>query len=888
MESELNQQLQIPPAAWGRLASISRTLEWVAVEPERLAAAPHLGVNCGRLMDEALTAWDAEADLQVSLLRTRALLAGFDARPASEQPAALRSLQLALRQVIPLSQQGAPLPPQSTLIVPDKPDPKPRRKKGAKASASAPNPAADEAAPAAAAPLPEADAPAPSPAEVPLADLIVPEPALEPEPEPEPEAFALGDPEHTGRPVSALRAVDEGMAEALVEAGIETIADLLRWPPATHVRTPAGSIRADMAEGTFTVRAAVHTCCQRLSPAGRRWEVILTGQDGARLVCRWISAAPRGFTGWSRGDTLALLGSVEQDEDGTFMMYEAEPIGVAGQGSGLMPMYGLPGLDDVQLRDAVSEALVSVQGVLVDRLPASLIEKHRLLSLAEALHDAHFPANSAGRGRIRLAFEELLQLQLGVVWRAGRGQAERGIGHTISHTGIAQLGWQHNLHLNDGQERAFADIRRDLARSEPMARLLQGDVGTGKGLVTLMTAAMVAESRLQVAVVGPDPLAVERRYLFAEPLLRSINIVPLLITDTVSHGQADAIRRGEAHVVFGTRRILANDIHWRRLGLVVCEERGEYGTVTPEMLPQAKNVRPDLLVTTAAPIPSSLAFTVFGEFDVSVVPATGLGRSTGMVFDADERRMAYAAANDLIDAGRQAFVVFPVRDGKDLLGVDDALRMAKALQAEAFPDKRIGIYCSPMTRDERFRVFDDFQHRRIDILVCTTYIEEAPPLDNATVLVVEYADLHDMVRLHRLRGHISRGPRAGSGLYILSDNPAEKSRTLIEQVIREEDGFRLAELDLQVRGSRALLGDRAEELPEFVWADPPRDRQLLLQARADAFSLVRQSSTLRRWPELVQAVQDRWGEWFGDSLPRPSAIRAPGTRRRRRRRRRRK
>jgi ATP-dependent DNA helicase RecG len=158
------------------------------------------------------------------------------------------------------------------------------------------------------------------------------------------------------------------------------------------------------------------------------------------------------------------------------------------------------------------------------------------------------------------------------------------------------------------------------------------------------------------------------------------------------------------------------------------------------------------------------------------------------------------------------------------------------------------------------------------------------------VLVVEYADLHDMVRLHRLRGHISRGPRTGSGLYILSDDPDDKSRSLIEQVIREEDGFRLAELDLQVRGSRALLGDRAEELPEFVWADPPRDRQLLLKARAEAFSLIRQSNSLRRWPDLVAAIQERWGDWFGDTLPSPtpSPARPGGARRRRRRRRRRK
>ncbi|MFT5685465.1 MAG: ATP-dependent DNA helicase RecG, partial [Myxococcota bacterium] len=699
----------------------------------------------------------------------------------------------------------------------------------------------------------------------------------------------LGHPEGTGRNITVLESVDEDAAAALADLNIKTIAALLLHPPATHQRPPAAPIAVEMLEGVVMVRAAVLSRCLRLSPAGRRWELILVAPTGERLTCRWITAAPRGWSTWSVGDQIGLTGMIEPTDEGGPVLYEGEPVGMNGRGSGLMPMYGLPGIDDIQLRDIISESLSQTLGQLADPMPAPILERYRLLSLDEALRDAHFPANASCRGRLRLAFEELLLLQLGITWRSGRGQDERGFAHTPLHTGIAQLGSQHSLFLDNGQESAFSDIRRDLVRPTPMSRLLQGDVGTGKNNVALMAAVMVAESRIQVAMIGPDPLSVERRYLYAETFLRSVGITPLLITDGLNHAQADAIRRGEAHVIFGTQRLLSNDIHWRRLGLVVVEERGTFGSVSLDSLPQRKGPCPDLLVTTPVPIPSSLAFTVFGEFDVSLIPATRQLRSSGRIFASADRTEAYELLREHLDAGRQAFLVFPVRNGRDLLTIEDAVRMAKALQADALPGIRIGIYCSEMTRDERSRVFEDFLQRRIDALVCTTYIEEAPPVDNATVMMIEYADLHDMDRLHRLRGHVARGPRTGNTIYMLSENPSENARSRIETVIRETDGFRLAELDLQVRGSAALLGDRADEVPTFSWSDPPRDREQLLRARAEAFKLIRDDPELTHWPELINAIRFRWGEWFGDTLPDAtiSAQRQGSSARRRRRRRRR-
>jgi ATP-dependent DNA helicase RecG len=317
-------------------------------------------------------------------------------------------------------------------------------------------------------------------------------------------------------------------------------------------------------------------------------------------------------------------------------------------------------------------------------------------------------------------------------------------------------------------------------------------------------------------------------------------------------------------VVFGTRRIIEEGVVWKRLGLVVVEERGPYGTVSPQQL-AGRGAQPDLLVVTRAPIPSTLAFTVFGDFDVSVVPTDDRPRCSQAVLPAAQQSEAYAKAREEIEAGRQVFIVFPVRDGKDLLSLDDAMRFGKALQVDALPGARIGVYCSGMAAKDRHQVFDDFQHRRMDVLVCTTYIEDAPVVANANVLIVHYADLCDMVRLHRLRGHVGLGAHAGHSFFVLSDRPSEAGAQAIDLVMGERDGFRLAEVDLTVRGPEALLGDRAGEMPELRWADPPRDRELLLRARAEAFSLLVEDPGLRRNVEIAKAVTTRWGDWLGSA-----------------------
>jgi ATP-dependent DNA helicase RecG len=545
------------------------------------------------------------------------------------------------------------------------------------------------------------------------------------------------------------------------------------------------------------------------------------------------------------------------------------------------------GVPDPLLRDLVAAALLRVMGGVKDPLPEDLIARHRLLPLDEALRDGHFPANASFRGRTRLAFEELLAMQLGLSRRLGRGAGDRGFAHRILHASVGSLQVQLGVTLDDEQELAFAEIRRDLLRPVPMTRVLEGDVGTRKGLVALMSAVIVAENRAQVAVVTHDAAAAERQFLFAEPLLRAIGIRALYVGDTVSHAGADAIRRGEAAVVYGTPRVVTGEVEWRRLGLVIALEQGELGIMLPGQL-DARGPRPDLLVVAAAPAPTSLLLSAYGPFDISSIRRKDGQPVTVNVYNSAEREAAYEVVREAVSAGRPALVVFPTRDGRDLLSRDDATRVAEALRRDFLPEARVVVFSAEMSREERARVFDDLQHRRIDVLVSTTPIEDGPPVPSCTVVVVEHADHYDLARLHRLRGYASFGRRPGQCLLVLSDDPSAEGERRARRMASEGGRMEFTDEDLGVPGGlRATAAASALEAPMTQWAEFPRDRGLLLDARAEAFALLREDSALRAQGGLRRLIQERWPELLGDAAVGPTPGDAGRNRKRKRRRRRR-
>ena len=904
---------ELPPGVWAELASARRTIEWTAVDPKRIESARYTGAGLLRLFGR-MSAIDGVDEQYVETAKQLAgWWEGFDAGSLEERLRIIEESRSILDTLVPLGELGArrqDLSRKARLSKPSRRDRRPRKPpedsvtEATAAPAAKPQPVAVDG-----------DDPAVTPTlDVDVAEAVVLETEAETataahevatpkaseqadveDAKAEPDLYAWlnlpstwprVNPRHprrldwnhiegTGMPLSELGVLDEAGLEILEQRGMTTIEGFLSHPPTSHTRVnqaqfaePGGDDEVDVAAidlgseaEPVMVRGRLNSRLIRVTGETARYEVSLDVRHAGQVRCIWVGQCPRGWTQWRSGMELAFVGAPTEADDG-WAIFEGEPVGVDGRGSGWVPSYEIEGIPDAMLRNLAAKALFQITDRLCEPLPQKLVDDHRFMGLDEALRDAHFPSNKAGRGRSRLAFEELLLLQAGIGWRAQTRSRERGISHKILHSTVGALSLQQQVSLSDSAEAVFSEVRRDLHSNHAMVRLLQGEVGTDKSTIALLTSAVVIQNKSQVLYILPDSESAERRFLFTDGMFRAVGHVPAFIPSTPDRGQLDAIARGECNIVFGTTALLDGSVKWKKLGLVVVEERSEYGTVDPARLVES-GPSPDLLVITETPIPSSLTLTVFGEYQMSTVQNDYPVRCKGDIFEQADRLDAYAVVREAVEEGRQAYVVFPVGTDGDLLGPKQALQYATDLQADALEGVRIGVYCSAMSREDRIRVFEDFQHRRLDVLVATTHIEEAPQVSNAVVVVVEHADHHELARLHRLRGHVGQGAEPGRCLFVMAENPSEDAKHRLGNLVAENDGYKIAEMDLKERGWQAMLGEGAEEAPLFRWADPVLDHQQLLSARDEAFRIVKADPGMRRYRTMVAAVGSRWGEWLG-------------------------
>lgn len=711
------------------------------------------------------------------------------------------------------------------------------------------------------------------------------EPVVEspaPPPPPPPPRLSLGHPDGSGRSIETLPGASP-LLGPLAAHEISTVAELLCLTPETTERIPIVQAEEPLpdTDADVAISGVVKARWVRFGPTGRSDELAL--EQGDRTVrCRWLHGAPPDPP--APGAECTLVGRLELDEEA--VLYEALQWWPDGRGNVRRPVYGLEGVDDDGLRMLLRHALATIRERLSDPLPLGLVQDARVPRLEDALFELHVPSGSGERGRSRLAFEDLFYYQLAI---AGQQEVRlRGLQHTVTHGLLTRLQQQENLTLDDSQELVFDEIKRDLRRPHAMSRLLQGDVGSGKALIALSTAVLVMEAKSQVVFLAPDAIAVEHRFLFAERMLRGLGLVGRLLVSKPDAGLLDALRRGEVNALFATHRLLEDFPGFKKLGLVVVEERNSFRVVKRETLVQ-KGVHPDLLVISSVPIPTSLTFTAFSDHDVSVIKTASQQFVRASVHTPGDRAEVFAEVRGAIELRRQVYIVFPMLEGRDIVPLENARQLVDALGTEAFPGSRLALYHSAMSREDRGRVFSDFQHRRIDVLIATTAIEDAPEVANATVMVVENADRYDRVRLHRVRGHVAQGRGEGRCFFVLSDNPDAGGQQLVERLSAEQDGFVIAEQDREARGDEALLGDRSEALPSFPVADTSKDRALLLRARRAALRLLQQDPGLRQRVHrgIAEAIAQRYPELAG-SVPPDGDTPAAGSSRRRRRRRRRK
>ncbi len=540
----------------------------------------------------------------------------------------------------------------------------------------------------------------------------------------------------------------------------------------------------------------------------------------------------------------------------------------------IVPVYpGFERHEQRSLRELAFRVADKFASSIEEPLPEALRDRLKLLGLGEALRYLHFPPGDARLDALdshtspahqRLAFDELFFLQLGMALRRRGVKVQPGIAFDVSAQRLDQAKALLPFTLTGAQQRVVSQVARDMARPEPMNRLLQGDVGSGKTAVALVAAAVAVENGYQVAVMAPTEILAEQHYRTFQKWLAPLGVEVALVTGSgtakVKAAQRAAVASGKVRVAVGTHALIQESVSFEKLGLVVIDEQHRFGVMQRHLL-MGKGVRPDVMVMTATPIPRTLAMTMYGDLDVSVIDELPPGRTPieTHVVSEKARSRAWDVVRSELGKGHQAYVIYPLVEESEKVDLADATQGAAQLKA-LFPEARVGLLHGRMKQDEKDTVMSAFRKHELDVLVSTTVVEVGVDVPNASVMVMEHAERFGLSQLHQLRGRVGRG--AAKSFCILVTGYAQSAEAAERLHVMEEstDGFVIAERDLEIRGPGEFLGTRQSGLPELAVANLVRDQALLATAQEEARAIVDRDPELQA-PEhqrLVRALEERW------------------------------
>jgi ATP-dependent DNA helicase RecG len=525
----------------------------------------------------------------------------------------------------------------------------------------------------------------------------------------------------------------------------------------------------------------------------------------------------------------------------------------------IVPIYSeTEGLYQKTLRRLMKTIVDSYADELSSSIPAEIVERQDLINFSEAFRRVHFPPEGESVDALnlqrsdahrRIIFDEFFFLELGMALKKKGIALEPGISFKTDGTLARRLLDLLSFRLTRAQVRVLDEIKADLERPHPMNRLIQGDVGSGKTIVALLTCLHVVENGYQAAIMAPTEVLAEQHFLNLHRWLEPLGLTVAFLTSSVKsseRGQVyERIRKGDVQLVIGTHAMIQEAVEFHRLGLAIIDEQHKFGVVQRGLL-RKKGENPDVLVMTATPIPRTLAMTIYGDLDLSIIDEMPPGRMPveTRVFPESGRARIYRIVEEEVRKGRQAFIVYPLVEESEKLDLRDATRMADHLQREVFPGFRIGLLHGRMKSDEKEAIMFDFKEQRIQILVATTVIEVGIDIPNASLMVVEHAERFGLSQLHQLRGRIGRGHHPSKCILLAQYRSSEEAKTRLRAMEKTNDGFRIAEEDLSLRGPGEFFGIRQSGLPDFRVAQLIRDTPILIEARKEAFRLVQEDPEL--------------------------------------------
>ena len=714
--------------------------------------------------------------------------------------------------------------------------------------------------------------------------------------------------------VQYIKGIGPRVAEVLAGKGIRTLQDLLHYLPFRYEDrlNPRGI--AELRPGEMaTVIAEVRT--SGLFRTRRMPIFQMTAAQGrARLKCLWFNGTYLRDR-FKPGQMVALYGKVEEDRRGELqiMQPQFEILGDAaedGSSDGadrklaaslevgrIVPIYESAGqgrLTARWFRRVIRTALENMPQEQSDSIPAAVRSRMSLISPTEALCKVHWPEPGesltdlqAARtpAHLRLIFEELFFVELGLEFKRRQMKAQTGIAFRLDDRVREAIKKILPFHPTPAQKRVLKEIASDMEKPFPMRRLLQGDVGSGKTIVAFEAAIISIENGCQVALMAPTEILAQQHYFNARRILEGAGYRIVLLTGSVEQDRKRDIRRhiahGNAHLIIGTHALLEETVEFSKLGLVIVDEQHRFGVMQRLKLMRKSNeepgvgakstpgaAEPDVLVMTATPIPRTLALTLYGDLDLSVLDELPPGRTPIVTRRVSDERSTevWDFVRKQVAAGHQAYVVYPVIEENEERELKAALKMYRELSNVLFADLKVGLLHGRLDNDLKEQVMRLFQSGELNILVATTVIEVGVDVTNASVMVIEHAERFGLSQLHQLRGRIGRGAAKSFCVLMTGGKVSEEGERRLDAMVRTNDGFQIAELDLELRGPGEFFGTRQAGMPSFLIANLIRDRRILEAAKREAAAVMAGPNAEISQPEIDRAIREmraRWQNTYG-------------------------
>ncbi len=677
-------------------------------------------------------------------------------------------------------------------------------------------------------------------------------------------------------PVQYIKGVGPARAETFAQLGVETVGDLLEYYPRDWNFLPEPTKISQMEPNrTVTVIGMIESTDYQSYRRQPMFEALISDDTG---VCRivWFHG---GFlrNQLEPGQIIVVSGKVAlykhqlQLANPRFLMLdEKHPQSIEHFSGGIYPASSK--LSSAQIKKIISRVRDAADQLIQEFYDKPFLKQANLIGRKDAFRWIHLPPDEKklAQAKRRLKYDELFLMQLGLALRRHKVQHFSAATPCVCTDEIdSRIRKRFPFLLTEDQNVCIAEIADDMGKSQPMNRLLQGDVGSGKTVVALYAALLAVANKMQVAIMAPTEILAGQHFLSIERYLRKSNVERILITGGLTgkkrNGVLDRIKSGGIDIVIGTVALLQADIEFQKLGLVVIDEQHKFGVHQRAQL--RKQTTPHCLVMTATPIPRTLAMTAFGDLDVSVIKHSPPGRGAVVTrwVDRRHRQKAHEFIRERLKAKKQAYFVYPRITAVEQAGdVKAATDEWKYLSAKVFPEFAVELLHGQMPSAKKQQIMSEFRKGKIDVLVSTIVVEVGVDVPNATIMVVEGADRFGLAQLHQLRGRIGRA-EAKSYCLLFAETENETARSRLEIMIRSNDGFEIAEHDLRLRGPGEMFSTRQHGLPDLKIASIVDDFELLVMARTNAFELVSQDPMLTgaEHKNIRRALLAKFGDALG-------------------------